>query len=457
MTDEFGVPVILITPASNLVSCSPFKSMSSVGVEGNSQSENDRLLIRAESFMEKENYDRALDAIEQALSIDSRYARTHYLHGRILTALGRRPEAFQAFLQAKDEDVCPLRATTPIVNAVRHVAENRSIPLVDFDRLIREDGFNTASGGPRFLDHVHPTIQLHGFLAGKIVDTMVAGGIVSGKQANAADFIGEIGTLIESRLNISDQARSLINLSQVMAWGGKFEEAGRIGEEAASLPGIDRRPQLLAEANLRVAVSEQAMGNEKRAVLFFKKSSLADPKVLEKYLRTMLEQKPGNAFFLNHLGLVLRDQDRLDEAVVVFKRAIASRPEQSGFHKNIGLLYYRLGRIGEAVSHYRQALKAPEWDLAIANNLAFLLAAHSDPSIRNPEEALKWAERCVEKTQYNSAEILDTFATVLAANNRFDEAIKWQKKAVDSAGENRRSGFQSRLELYLKGEKYEYR
>ncbi len=53
--------------------------------------------------------------------------------------------------------------------AIRRVAEKRQVPLVDFQNLLREkcqsEFGHACIGGEYFLDHVHPTIDIHRQLA----------------------------------------------------------------------------------------------------------------------------------------------------------------------------------------------------------------------------------------------------------------------------------------------------
>ncbi|MGH7199309.1 MAG: hypothetical protein ACREJB_01810, partial [Planctomycetaceae bacterium] len=61
-------------------------------------------------------------AIDEALAIDDRHAHLHYLHGRVLLALDRTMEAEAAFLRAREEDVCPLRALSSMQDIVAETA-----------------------------------------------------------------------------------------------------------------------------------------------------------------------------------------------------------------------------------------------------------------------------------------------------------------------------------------------
>ena len=54
--------------------------------------------------------------------------------------------------------------------------------------------------------------------------------------------------------------------------------------------------------------------------------------------------------------------------------------------------------------------------------------------MREPEEAIRLAERACELTQYKSPLIFDTLAAAYAAAGRFPEAAGTAEKAVELAG-----------------------
>ncbi len=61
--------------------------------------------------------------------------------------------------------------------------------------------------------------------------------------------------------------------------------------------------------------------------------------------------------------------------------------------------------------------------MLIVNELAWLLATHSDPKIYKPKEALQLALKATNATSGGEARILDTLAAAQAANGDFAAAI----------------------------------
>jgi len=92
------------------------------------------------------------------------------------------------------------------------------------------------------------------------------------------------------------------------------------------------------------------------------------------------------------------------------------------------------------------------------NSLAWLLATHKENKFRNPEEAIRLAERACELTNYKDTGLVDTLAAAYAAAGRFSDAVATAEKAIklaDSTDNKERAGkIQNRLELYKLGKPY---
>ncbi|MGH7200187.1 MAG: SGNH/GDSL hydrolase family protein, partial [Planctomycetaceae bacterium] len=130
--------VLFITPASNLADCSPFKSEHRSGLGERDRARWQAHVDRAIRARESGEWDAALEALDDAAAIDDRHAELHYVRGQILLEMDRAGDAKAAFRRARDEDVCPLRATTPLCRTVAEVAADRQVPLIDFIRLVAE-------------------------------------------------------------------------------------------------------------------------------------------------------------------------------------------------------------------------------------------------------------------------------------------------------------------------------
>lgn len=78
--------------------------------------------------------------------------------------------------------------------------------------------------------------------------------------------------------------------------------------------------------------------------------------LLERDLRRILENDPGNTQALNALGYTLADRtERYQEAYDLIQRAYEVEPDDAAVVDSMGWVLYRLGRLEEAVEHLRRA------------------------------------------------------------------------------------------------------
>lgn len=153
------VPLILIRPVTNLIDCPPFKFEIDSKLRADQQAE---FAERWDAL--RTDRDRVHDPmaeVDYLLAIDPQHAGALYLKGRLLADRGDWEVAKRYFVAAKDADVCPLRAITPIVESVTELAHRFDVPLVDAERMFSELSEHEIPGSQWLVDHVHPTIEGH--------------------------------------------------------------------------------------------------------------------------------------------------------------------------------------------------------------------------------------------------------------------------------------------------------
>lgn len=89
--------------------------------------------------------------------------------------------------------------------------------------------------------------------------------------------------------------------------------------------------------------------------------------VLEKSLRTLIERRPDNAHAYNALGYTFADHNiRLSEALELIQQANRLMPNNAHVLDSLGWVYYRMGRLPEALDTLRQAFELqPDAEVAI--------------------------------------------------------------------------------------------
>ncbi|MDP6467038.1 MAG: hypothetical protein QF918_04840 [Pirellulaceae bacterium] len=171
MARQANVPLLLVNPTSNLKDCPPFKFTNLETLSPMRRSQFEQLWEQAK---DERQLDRRADLLRQAIALDDRHAGAHYLLGNTLLSQRRPALARQALVRAVEEDVCPLRMTTPLYAALARVANQTRTPLVDVRALFDSRVPNQITGDEMLLDHIHPTISGHQLIADALLEQMVA-------------------------------------------------------------------------------------------------------------------------------------------------------------------------------------------------------------------------------------------------------------------------------------------
>jgi spermidine synthase len=149
------------------------------------------------------------------------------------------------------------------------------------------------------------------------------------------------------------------------------------------------------------------------------------------HLSRALEIDPGLADAHNNLAKLLALDGRTKEAIDHLNRALEIRPVYPDAQYNLARTLRSTGRASEATEYYRKALALrPDWP-PVLSEAAWLLATHPDPSVRNPIQAVSFAERAVGMTNRRDPVALDVLAAAYAAAGRFDMAVATGRAAQE--------------------------
>ncbi len=251
-----GAEILFVTPASNELDCSPFKSEISEVTSDAQQDLFFELVDQAVSAEQEEQLDQALLHWAEAVRTDAGHAESQFRLGRALAAEKDYSSAKVALNQAIDQDICPLRATSHINGIVHDVASSLDVPIVDFDKhlhqLSLEELGHDLLGERYFLDHVHPTIDVNRRLALWFMEVMEQAGEIEPIDWETAKRAIEQTT--EGVLKSLDQRShgiALRNLAKVLHWSGKFDEAARCADDAIELLFNDAESRLVLADCLR--------------------------------------------------------------------------------------------------------------------------------------------------------------------------------------------------------------
>ena len=175
-------------------------------------------------------------------------------------------------------------------------------------------------------------------------------------------------------------------------------------------------------------------------------------------LREALRINPRYAKAYNNIGGVFFKRGDIDKAIESLNKALQLEPEYPEAIGNMGDIYYSRGKFESAIDRWTKVLRLKPASIKALNNLAWILATVEDPDLRNPTQAVKYAERACELTGRRKPVVLDTLAAAYAAAGRFTDAIATAEKALkltESSGQNKiAEEIRSHLRLYKAARPY---
>lgn len=183
---ERQVTLLFVQPPVNLADCPPFKSQFSVTTE--QQQQVLELLQRARTAAAADR-SAAVKQAQQAVLMDERCALAWYELGQLQLTAGDFESAKASLQRAVDEDVCPLRMTTPLQRTLQQMAAVQQVPLLNADALLAGVCRGGIVSEQVLVDHVHPSFRGHEDIAIALAELLQSQGLtgpaVTGWQQSA--------------------------------------------------------------------------------------------------------------------------------------------------------------------------------------------------------------------------------------------------------------------------------
>ena len=171
-----SVPLVLVRPVSNLLDCPPFKFEIDSKLSADQQAEFARRWdnLREQRDANNQPISDAMAELDKLLALDPQHAGALYLKGRLLADQQDWESAKRYLIAARDADVCPLRAISPIADAVTELANRFDVPLLDAERLISDASDHQLPSTQWLIDHVHPTVEGHQLIGDALTELCIA-------------------------------------------------------------------------------------------------------------------------------------------------------------------------------------------------------------------------------------------------------------------------------------------
>jgi tetratricopeptide (TPR) repeat protein len=184
----------------------------------------------------------------------------------------------------------------------------------------------------------------------------------------------------------------------------------------------------------------------------------AEKKEYDKAVREFTEAirlDPKNAEAYHERGRAYFEMKEYDKAISDFTEAIRIEPD-AGSYVARGGAYEHKKDYARAVSDYEQALRLDAEDDDALNSLAWVLATCPNDGVRNGPRAVELATKACKGTDWDNADFLDTLAAAHAEAGNFNDAVRWETKALEVgfAEKKDKKDAEARLKLYEAGKPY---
>ena len=134
--------------------------------------------------------------------------------------------------------------------------------------------------------------------------------------------------------------------------------------------------------------------------------------------QSVVDAAPANPRGHNNLGFVLKSGGKLDEAISRYRQALRLSPGYADAHNNLGVVLQLLGRVNEAINEFRRAVELDPGHAKAHNDLGIALS-----TIGKFDEAVSHF-REAQRINPDYAEAYNNLGISLGSQGKFDEAIK---------------------------------
>ncbi|QDT08443.1 tetratricopeptide repeat protein [Planctomycetes bacterium K23_9] len=383
--------ILFVVPASNEKDCSPFKSELAPDLNDGDQRRFADLLQAASSPNVPDS--EKLSRFKATKEIDNQYADVDFQIGQIHFTAESFDEARTAFQAALDGDVCPLRSTSDFQAALRQLSQQQDLMLVDFDAQLRQlcqtEYGHSILGKEYFLDHVHPTIQVHQKLSLWIVECLQQHKWLAQVPVPESE-VQRINTAVLAKVDPVAQGVALRNLAKVLHWAGKFSEAEPRARDALRLLPDDPESLLVLadclhrtdQVNSAVATYDQLLGTAPmytRAylpygeLLFELQAYEKAEDIFSVAVLTLPDESSNHVRAQYFLGITYLQLNDFKQAAALLANVDRLFPDDPGTRLFLAQSQAGLGHTALAIQTYKSVLKLSPQDIDALNGLGLLL------------------------------------------------------------------------------------
>jgi tetratricopeptide (TPR) repeat protein len=237
-------------------------------------------------------------------------------------------------------------------------------------------------------------------------------------MAGKGDFKKAIEYLQQAIQVKTDYAEARYNLVNALAPQGRFDEA--VDQLHTVLRLKPNWPEPMNKLAFLIATRPEIKGRDVNEAVRLARRACE----LTNY---------RNTTFLNTLVSAYLSAGRVSEAVDTAEAALNIEPNSASAHRVLEAALLSGGYFKKAIVHIKRFLEIEPNNISAKNDLAWILATNPDPNIRNPSDAIRFAQEACNAINSKDPAVLDTLAAAYASGGRFAEAVDTARMAINLA------------------------
>jgi tetratricopeptide (TPR) repeat protein len=143
-----------------------------------------------------------------------------------------------------------------------------------------------------------------------------------------------------------------------------------------------------------------------------------------------------------------------NDAINDFDRAIEMDPGAAKYYSSRGYAYYKVGKFDKSIQDQMEVIRLEPKNSNGYYNLARIYGTCKDGRYRDGKKAVENGRKACELTDWKTDMTLAMLAAAYAEKGDFQSAIEWQQKALDIAPLYLTEEFETRMNLYKKGQPF---
>jgi len=340
---EHKIPVILSTQVSNLRDMPPFVSIELNELSAENKSDISKHAAAGISAWDKKNWNEALKEFNAVVKIDTQHAGAHFAIAQCLKNLGRLDEARSEYFKARDYDQLRLRTTSDFNCLIQQMGDNKTVNVIDMERLFMAQSPDSLIGNDILLEHVHPNSYGYFLMAKGYASVMRKHGILASQEEWVRHDTVQDEVLWNDRLVTEIDERIAARRTEILISGRPFKKQPQKIQDVVANDTLGQIAEHVVDGNWGWISAHEAVAE------YY--SSKQDWENVEREYKTIINLNTLDVDQYLNLADFYFTQGKIDEARIVYQNSLSI---ESTMHANrmLGDIAFNMGKTDEAIKFY---------------------------------------------------------------------------------------------------------